>query len=81
MYECSYPHLFTPIVLAGQLFKNRIFASPTGLQHNHYGNHPINETINYYERKAIGGAASVCIGDAMVDGEIALAKVCSRNVN
>ena len=73
MYECRYPHLFTPIVLAGQLFKNRIFASPTGLQHNHYGNHPINETINYYERKAIGGAASVCIGDAMVDSEIALA--------
>ncbi len=73
MYECPYPHLFTPIVLAGQLFKNRIFASPTGLQHNNYGNHPINETINYYERKAIGGAASVCIGDAMVDSEIALA--------
>ena len=73
MYECQYPHLFTPIVLAGQLFKSRLFASPTGLQHNHYGNHPINETINYYERKAIGGAASVCIGDAMVDGEIALA--------
>ena len=73
MYECPYPHLFTPIVLAGQLFKNRLFASPTGLQHNHYGNHPINETINYYERKAIGGAASVCIGDAMVDSEIALA--------
>ena len=73
MYQCPYPHLFTPIVLAGQLFKNRIFASPTGLQHNHYGNHPINETINYYERKAIGGAASVCIGDAMVDSEIALA--------
>ena len=73
MYQCPYPHLFTPIVLAGQLFKNRIFASPMGLQHNHYGNHPINETINYYERKAIGGAASVCIGDAMVDSEIALA--------
>ena len=73
MYQCPYPHLFTPIVLAGQLFKNRLFASPTGLQHNHYGNHPINETINYYERKAIGGAASVCIGDAMVDSEIALA--------
>jgi len=73
MYQCPYPQLFTPIVLAGQLFKNRIFASPTGLQHNHYGNHPINETINYYERKAIGGAASVCIGDAMVDSEIALA--------
>ena len=73
MYECQYPHLFTPIVLAGQLFRNRIFASPTGMQYNHYGNRPNNETICYFERKAIGGAASVCIGDAMVDSEIALA--------
>ena len=73
MYECAYPHLFTPIVLAGQLFRNRIFASPTGMQYNHYGNRPNNETICYFERKAIGGAASVCIGDAMVDSEISLA--------
>ena len=73
MYECPYPHLFAPIVLGGQLFRNRIFASPTGMQYNHYGNRPNNETICYFERKAIGGAASVCIGDAMVDSEIALA--------
>ena len=73
MYECPYPHLFEPIVLGNQFFRNRIFASPTGMQHTHYGNHPINETICYYERKAVGGAASVCIGDAMVDSEIALA--------
>ena len=73
MYECAYPHLFTPIVLAGQLFRNRIFASPTGMQYNHYANRPNNETICYFERKAVGGAASVCIGDAMVDSEIALA--------
>ena len=71
MYECDYPHLFTPIVLAGQLFRNRIFASPTGMHYSHYGNRPNNETICYYERKAIGGAASVCVGDAMVDTEIA----------
>ncbi len=73
MYTCKYPHLFTPIELAGTLFKNRIFASPTGVQHSTSLNRPINETISYYERKAIGGAASVCIGDAMVDSEIALA--------
>ena len=73
MYECPYPHLFTPITLAGQLFRNRIFASPTGMQYNHYANRPNNETICYFERKAVGGAASVCIGDAMVDSEIALA--------
>ncbi len=68
MYNCEYPHLFSPIVLAGTLFRNRLFASPTGGQ-----NHPNHENIAYFERKAMGGAASVCIGDAMVDGEIALA--------
>ena len=73
MYKCKYPHLFSPITLAGTLFKNRLFASPTGGQHTHYMNHPINEMICYYERKAMGGAASVCIGDAMVDSEMALA--------
>ena len=26
MYQCKYPHLFSPITLAGTLFKNRIFA-------------------------------------------------------
>ncbi len=69
MYQCPYPLLFEPITLAGTQFRNRIFASPTGGQHTHYGNHPINELICYYERKAQGGAASVCIGDAVPDGE------------
>ncbi len=75
MYECKYPHLFSPIMIGGTLFRNRIFASPTGGHHTHSerGNRPINELICYYERKAVGGAASVCIGDAMVDSEIALA--------
>ncbi len=29
---------------------------------------PIPETMSYYERKAKGGAASVCVGDAIIDG-------------
>jgi len=73
MYECKYPHLFSPVQLAGTLFRNRIFASPTGLQYADPKNRPSPAGIAYYERKAIGGAASVCIGDAMVDSEIALA--------
>ena len=55
----KYPHLFSPIVLGNQLFRNRIFNSPTGLEID-----PEQYTKGYYERKAIGGAASVCIGDA-----------------
>ncbi|NLB29921.1 MAG: NADH:flavin oxidoreductase, partial [Clostridiales bacterium] len=73
MYKCKYPNLFSPITLAGTQFRNRIFASPTGLQYADPKNRPTPAGIAYYERKAIGGAASVCIGDAMVDSEISLA--------
>lgn len=68
MYVCKYPHLFSPIRLGDTLFRNRIFASPTGMFYADPNHRPINETICYYERKAKGGAASVCVGDAMVDG-------------
>ena len=59
MSEFKYPHLFEPIVIGKQLFRNRIFNSPTGVEIN-----PDYYSTSYYERKAIGGAASVCIGDA-----------------
>ncbi|MBR3004219.1 MAG: FAD-dependent oxidoreductase [Lachnospiraceae bacterium] len=54
----KYPHLFSPIMIGGQQFKNRIFNSPTGVAIE-----PERYCVGYYERKAIGGAASVCIGD------------------
>ncbi|MDO4311834.1 MAG: NAD(P)/FAD-dependent oxidoreductase [Eubacteriales bacterium] len=77
MGECTkelsvskYPHLFQPITLAGTYFKNRIFASPTGyMDSNRFGEVPA-EAIAYYERKAKGGAASVCIGDLTVDSKL-----------
>ncbi|NLM20627.1 MAG: FAD-dependent oxidoreductase [Peptococcaceae bacterium] len=55
----KYSHLFQPIVLGKQYFRNRIFNSPTGV-----AEFPVQDCINYYERKAVGGSASVCIGDA-----------------
>lgn len=67
MFEQRYPHLFSPISLAGNVFRNRIFASPTGAAHFTSQRFPIPETNAYYERKAIGGAASVCVGDAVID--------------
>ena len=73
MYTCQYPHLFSSVTIGYTLFRSRLFASPTGLQYSTSKNRPLNEGISYYERKAIGGAASVCIGDAMVDSELALA--------
>ncbi len=68
MYNCKYPHLFSPIRLGDALFQNRIFSSPTGVFYADPKHRPINETICYFEHKAKGGAASVCVGDAMVDG-------------
>ncbi|MDO4311833.1 MAG: NAD(P)/FAD-dependent oxidoreductase [Eubacteriales bacterium] len=70
MSEMKYPHLFQPITLAGTYFKNRIFASPTGyMDSNRFGEVPT-EAIAYYERKAKGGAASVCVGDLTVDSKL-----------
>ena len=57
----KYSHLFEPIVLGKRLYKNRIFYSPTG-----YKEQPVDEAACFYERKAMGGAASVCVGDGAV---------------
>lgn len=72
MYNCKYPHLFSPIILANTYFKNRLFASPQGPGQMTVGNLPTDETLAFYERKAIGGAASVCVGDGVVDTEYGL---------
>ena len=72
MFECKYPHLFEPIFLADVYFKNRIFAAPQGTSFSTYGNQPTAETMMFYERKAMGGCAAVCYGDATVDSVLAL---------
>ncbi len=70
MYQCKYPHLFEPIVIGNRVFKNRIFNSPTGNCPEF--DTPTENVIAYYERKAMGGAASVCIGDVVVDRKIGM---------
>lgn len=67
MEYMKYPHLFAPITLGNTVFRNRIFGSPTGSANLTSQNFPIADTNAYYERKAIGGASSVCVGDAVVD--------------
>ena len=65
----THPNLFKPIVLGKTMFKNRIFASPTGfMAQDRFGILPP-EAAFYYERKAKGGAASVAIGMCIVDSE------------
>ncbi len=69
MYNMKYPHLFSPIVLGKQLFRNRIFASPTGCPYTQ-GDGFVNEScVAYYSRKAMGGAASVASFEGYVDSD------------
>lgn len=69
MYECRYPRLFSPIRLGNTLFRNRCFAAPVGYEYLSSRNYPLDETIAFYERKAIGGAATVNIGSAAPDSK------------
>ena len=61
MSNHKYPHLFTPIQAGGALFRNRIFAAPMGASYVDSDGLLMPEVGAFYERKAIGGAASVCI--------------------
>ncbi|MDR2616148.1 MAG: NAD(P)/FAD-dependent oxidoreductase [Oscillospiraceae bacterium] len=67
MYKSKYPHLFAPIKLGGVLFRNRIFGAPTGYQDLTAERFPTPEATAYYARKAMGGAASVAVGECIVD--------------
>lgn len=62
-----FPHLFSPLKVKKTVFKNRIFAGPTGLKEltDHWP--LVTKNIDYLKRRAQGGAASVCLGDVQVD--------------
>ena len=63
----KYPHLFEPFAIGNTIFRNRIFASPEGYYNVGADNLPGLDEIAYFERKAIGGFASVSVGDCIVD--------------
>jgi len=63
----KYPHLFEPIELAGTIFRNRIFAAPTGWMDEYRDGSLPPEAAAYYARKAKGGAAAVTLGECAVD--------------
>ena len=67
MHNEKFQNILSPIQIGNRLFRNRIFASPTGTQFTTINNMPTDEAIYYCERKAQGGAASVCVGDVAVD--------------
>ena len=62
-----YPHLFKPVTLGRTVFRNRLFSSPMSGRNLDPHFHPDDNYTAFYERKAIGGAASVCLGDCVVD--------------
>lgn len=69
MVKVKYPHLFTPIQIGNRLFRNRIFASPTGYMNNHADGRSNEGAAYYYGRRAMGGAASVASMECIVDAE------------
>lgn len=62
----KYANLFKPIKIGNTLFRNRIFAAPTGHPDNVLGKFS-EDVIAYFEHKAKGGAAAVTLGEACVD--------------
>jgi 2,4-dienoyl-CoA reductase-like NADH-dependent reductase (Old Yellow Enzyme family)/NADPH-dependent 2,4-dienoyl-CoA reductase/sulfur reductase-like enzyme len=63
----KYPNLFEPIKLGKTYFKNRVWASPAGHHELTPDCFPDAELVGYYEMRAKGGVASVCVGDLIVD--------------
>ena len=63
----KYKRLFEPIQLGRQYFRNRIFASPQDFPGLTSDRFLTRDGTAFYERKAMGGFASVCVGDFMVD--------------
>lgn len=63
----KYPYLCSPIKIGNTIFRNRMFCAPTGAHvidpHGNLGF----ETNDLYGIRAKGGAASVCIGEIVVD--------------
>ena len=72
MSNTKYPHLFSPITLGKTIFRNRIFAGPSGYRLTTYDNIMPEEGFQYYRRKAMGGCGAVASGQFIVDSEYGL---------
>ena len=66
MEPIKYPHLFEPLRIRGTYFRNRIFSAPQGFYNDGPDRIHSEAAVAFYERKALGGFASVCVGDCMV---------------
>ena len=67
MDSLKFPHLFEPMRIRGTYFRNRLFSSPQGFYNDGPDRIHTEAAVAFYERKALGGFASVSVGDLMVD--------------
>ncbi|TRO62867.1 FAD-dependent oxidoreductase [Candidatus Bathyarchaeota archaeon] len=63
-----FPNLFTPLKLGPYTLRNRIEAAPMGMHGTPEGYISPDATA-YYELRAKGGAAIVCLGESMIDSK------------
>ncbi|MCI8537941.1 MAG: FAD-dependent oxidoreductase [Oscillospiraceae bacterium] len=72
--EQLYPHLFTPLRVGGNVFKNRVFTAPTHLPIS-IDNHGFfsREGMTYYGNFAKGGSAAIHMGEVIMDRRNSLA--------
>ena len=67
MDNMKFPHLFEPMRIRGTYFRNRIFSAPQGFYNDGPDRYHTEAAAAFYERKALGGYASVAVGDCIVD--------------
>ena len=69
MSTLKFPHLFAPLKVRGTVFKNRMFSAPQGFYYTGPDSYPNADAAAYFEVKARGGFASICVGDCIVDSQ------------
>ncbi|MDR2615204.1 MAG: NADH:flavin oxidoreductase, partial [Oscillospiraceae bacterium] len=63
----KFPHLLAPLKVGGVVFRNRMFGAPVSGADIDYDGQPSLSGIMYFERKAMGGAATITCGEADID--------------
>ena len=63
----TFPNLLSPLKVGGVMFRNRMFCAPTGHTDIVYDGQPSLDAVMYFERKAMGGAATIACGEVVVD--------------
>lgn len=67
MSQANFPHLFSPITIAGKTYQNRICAAPVHAQKIRANGELLEYETRLRTSCAAGGFASICMGDIMVD--------------